>query len=505
MGEYGNAMMRNPDAGVQYRAKAQDRTNAKLIAHPTGLPPNLLRLFDPRPPLEYKPPAEKRELPAYSGIAQFVSQFAEPGDTEYAPPVPKSETRYVLMISCEDNYNFLIGYAEKKAKVRELKLEQGATKVAEGLQKYDPQSDPNATGDPYKTLFVGRLSYETSERNLKKEFEAYGPIKRCIFPTFADQPDFDFVPSVDVYSISVLIWKLYTCKACLVTDKETKKSRGYAFIEYVHTRDMKNAYKHADGRKVDNRRVLVDVERGRTVPNWRPRRLGGGLGSSRISGEVADHKPPSREQKLAGRPRMEDSRRDGHHADRERQKSRERVRGRDQVERTHARSHERARDRESKEERHIHRNRDRTREHDQVTDRGRDCGHDRDRHGKDKPRYHGRDYDRVREHERSHDRGRDRGRDREGAGHKRNRGQLHDRDAEYGNVEIKRGRNMADYGQDGHGHETDCSKEHDYYQEDPYGKMSGNYRAPPKNLEPEAAEKGKESVECDYQFHQADN
>lgn len=48
-----------------------------------------------------------------------------------------------------------------------------------------------------------------------------------------------------------------------------------------------DAYKQADGRKIDNRRVLVDVERGRTVPNWRPRRLGGGLGSSRIAIEEA--------------------------------------------------------------------------------------------------------------------------------------------------------------------------------------------------------------------------
>lgn len=31
---------------------------------------------------------------------------------------------------------------------------------------------------------------------------------------------------------------------------------------------MKNAYKMADGRKIEGRRVLVDVERGRTVPNW---------------------------------------------------------------------------------------------------------------------------------------------------------------------------------------------------------------------------------------------
>ena len=34
------------------------------------------------------------------------------------------------------------------------------------------------------------------------------------------------------------------------------------------------AYKHADGKKIDGRRVLVDVERARTVKGWRPRRLG---------------------------------------------------------------------------------------------------------------------------------------------------------------------------------------------------------------------------------------
>jgi U1 small nuclear ribonucleoprotein len=34
------------------------------------------------------------------------------------------------------------------------------------------------------------------------------------------------------------------------------------------------AYKHGDGKKIDGRRVLVDVERGRTVKGWLPRRLG---------------------------------------------------------------------------------------------------------------------------------------------------------------------------------------------------------------------------------------
>ena len=38
------------------------------------------------------------------------------------------------------------------------------------------------------------------------------------------------------------------------------------------------AYKEADGLHILGKRILVDVERGRTVRGWKPRRLGGGLG-----------------------------------------------------------------------------------------------------------------------------------------------------------------------------------------------------------------------------------
>ncbi|KVH99828.1 U1 small nuclear ribonucleoprotein of 70kDa N-terminal [Cynara cardunculus var. scolymus] len=61
-------------------------------SHPTGLTNNLLKLFEPRPPLEYKPPPEKRKCPPYTGMVQFVSQFAESTDPKYAPPVQKGET-----------------------------------------------------------------------------------------------------------------------------------------------------------------------------------------------------------------------------------------------------------------------------------------------------------------------------------------------------------------------------------------------------------------------------
>ncbi|MQL84279.1 hypothetical protein Taro_016770 [Colocasia esculenta] len=104
MGDYNDPFMRNRDSNVQARTKAQNRATVlqlKLIgqSHPTGLTTNLLKLFEPRPPLEFKPPLEKRKCPPYTGIGQFVSNFAEPGDPEYAPPVQKAETS-ILVCHC---------------------------------------------------------------------------------------------------------------------------------------------------------------------------------------------------------------------------------------------------------------------------------------------------------------------------------------------------------------------------------------------------------------------
>lgn len=70
----------------------------------------------------------------------------------------------------------------------------------------------------------------------------------------------------------------------LVRDKEGKP-RGYAFVEYDTSAAMREAYKRGDGTRVRGRRALVDVERGRTIEGWRPRRLGGGLGKTRANKE----------------------------------------------------------------------------------------------------------------------------------------------------------------------------------------------------------------------------
>lgn len=67
----------------------------------------------------------------------------------------------------------------------------------------------------------------------------------------------------------------------IVRHKITKKSKGYAFIEFRKERDAENAFRNADGRKIEGHRILVDRELGRTKESWTPRRFGGGKGEKR--------------------------------------------------------------------------------------------------------------------------------------------------------------------------------------------------------------------------------
>jgi len=194
------------------------------------LPPTLLALFVPRPPSKFWPPQNKlvceRKRSQISGVAEYVGLFENPKDT---PAKPIIETREQEL--------------ERKKKAKQ---EREALKVEQGIALWKPEKNPKATTDPFKTLFVGRLNYETEESQLKLKFERYGKIQKIV----------------------------------MVKDLNGKP-RGYAFIEFKHRADMTDAYKKADGTKIDGRRVVVDYERGRTVKTWLPRRFGGGKGHTR--------------------------------------------------------------------------------------------------------------------------------------------------------------------------------------------------------------------------------
>lgn len=207
------------------------------------LPPNLLRLFEARPPLTYLPPTRKlpheREVEPYGLLSAHLERLAQETAKE-RPPKPKLETKQ-----------------ERLERKRREKMELAAYKVEQAIALWDPHTEPEIkTSDPYKTLFVARLNYDTTEAKLKREFETYGTI----------------------------------VKITMVQDKVTNKPRGYAFIEYKREKDMHEAYNRADGRRIDGRRVLVDVERGRTAKGWLPRRLGGGLGGRKEKSESSREK-----------------------------------------------------------------------------------------------------------------------------------------------------------------------------------------------------------------------
>ncbi|XP_021752377.1 U11/U12 small nuclear ribonucleoprotein 35 kDa protein-like [Chenopodium quinoa] len=117
---------------------------------------------------------------------------------------------------------------------------------------YDPFGDPKVTGDPYCTLFVGHLSRSTTEDTLDKAMSRYGRVKNLR----------------------------------IVRDIVTGASRGYAFVEYETGKEMRRAYEDAHHSFIDDSEIIVDYNRQQLMPGWIPRRLGGGLGGKKESGQL---------------------------------------------------------------------------------------------------------------------------------------------------------------------------------------------------------------------------
>jgi len=294
------------------------------------LPPNLLALFAPRDPIPYLPPVdklpyEKKVTHNYSGIAQYSHLFEDPVDTP-APTVVENRE-------------------ERTERRKKEKAEQVAYKLEQEIALWDPNSISRATEDPFKTLFIARVNYYTSESKLRREFEEYGPIR----------------------SIR------------MVSNTKNGKSRGYAFIEYENEKDMHAGYKHADGKKIDGRRVLVDVERGRTVKGWLPRRLGGGLGGTRRGGENQNIRSSGRddgrgERRRRSRSRSRDRKKRSRSRDRKRRsRSRDRKRSRSRDRKRSKRSRSRSRERRRKEREDRQNGENGVNVKDEPTDKGYDA------------------------------------------------------------------------------------------------------------------------------------
>jgi RNA recognition motif-containing protein len=93
-----------------------------------------------------------------------------------------------------------------------------------------------------KKLFVGGLSWNTDDGQLKDAFEKFGTVT----------------------------------SAKVITDRETERSRGFGFVEFDNSDDAAKAREQMDGAELDGRTLKVDTAK--------ERERGGGGGNQRRGG-----------------------------------------------------------------------------------------------------------------------------------------------------------------------------------------------------------------------------
>lgn len=76
-------------------------------------------------------------------------------------------------------------------------------------------------------LFIGRLSFNTTDESLQALFAQYGKV----------------------------------VSAHVVTDRDTGRSKGFGFVEMENQEDAQNAIKALDGKTFEDRDIVVNVAR----------------------------------------------------------------------------------------------------------------------------------------------------------------------------------------------------------------------------------------------------
>ncbi|KAI4495636.1 hypothetical protein M0802_008471 [Mischocyttarus mexicanus] len=105
---------------------------------------------------------------------------------------------------------------------------------------------------PDRTLFVARFGPKITEKDLKEYFSRYG----------------------DVVSIKIIV------------DLVTGLSQGYGFVEMRSIDEARRAVRRSTEATIKGYQIFVDFECSRTMKGWKPRRLGGGFGGKKESGQL---------------------------------------------------------------------------------------------------------------------------------------------------------------------------------------------------------------------------
>ena len=99
-----------------------------------------------------------------------------------------------------------------------------------------------------KKLFIGGLSWDTTDEGLRQAFASYGEIT----------------------------------EAKVITDRDTGRSRGFGFVTFAQNEDAKSAISKMDGTNLDGKTIKVNEAQEKSS---RPGgRSGGGFGGGRGSG-----------------------------------------------------------------------------------------------------------------------------------------------------------------------------------------------------------------------------
>ena len=102
-----------------------------------------------------------------------------------------------------------------------------------------------------KNLFVGNMSFQTTEADLRALFEPFGQITRVH----------------------------------IATDRETGRARGFAFVEMPNDAEAAKAIAGLDGKEVGGRNLKVNEARPKTASSGPRGGGGGGYDRDRGSGE----------------------------------------------------------------------------------------------------------------------------------------------------------------------------------------------------------------------------
>lgn len=108
-----------------------------------------------------------------------------------------------------------------------------------------------------KNLFVGNMSFQTTESDLAELFKAFGQVGRIH----------------------------------VATDRETGRARGFAFVEMPNDDEAAKAIAGLDGKEVGGRNLKVNEARPKTersAPRGGPRGSGGGGGGGRDRGRFSN-------------------------------------------------------------------------------------------------------------------------------------------------------------------------------------------------------------------------